>query len=1196
MADPFSIAAGVIAVLQLAQALGVFAYGLTERPELCRRLASDLAGIEGLMGQLQRLEKTLGPREEWSSKASVLQDLLDHLQEVLDQLQVRLRKVSTPHPGRIAMWPVHEKAIKGLLDAIERNKTSILIQLQLDQADLCRIVQEKATQDLSDRLELVSSNVSQLLQQTESFALDEKVYHQQEALRLARKEHDATLAWLTNVSFVSDHNSCTQKWVPGTTKWFFEHPTFQKWRESASSQILLVTGYAGCGKTLIASQLIEFLRTAPAKHGRRPLAYVYCSSKQPAKADPTALIASLTQQLCHESPVINESVVQLREQYRRLPHAEPSFSELAKVLRAVVKSFTTECHIVIDGVDECAEPSKLAEAVIRLTASQNSHVRIAVFCRSTSPMWPNYFADVPQINIGPALNSADIELFARTQLDRLASSNPVLRRPDLRSHVVQTLLTGADGMFLYVHLQAENLRSQPTEKLLRKALSELPKGIEQVFNRSLQRIEEQSPETRQLAVRALTWAMNARRPLHISEMIEAIAVEDGLVQLSAEDLVPESQLMAYCADLIILDSKGHAQLLHSSLKTVLKDQSANTVTGTLSALRVAERDVDHDLATVCVQYLSLENFSDMETSLEAVVNKVCEQHPFLRYAACNWAWHARRVRGEIGELHRNMLQLLSDQKRMDLIIKVNYLSSGEATERTSKLTSNRNALHFIAQYGLIALYDSFSRGQLQELSSKIDSSDQTPLDLALSYQHKDLSEKLLDLEGWQNKSKAQRLHLAVENGWTTVVEKLLSLRARLDTLDDRGLTPLQVSCLSGNSVEMVQILLNAGSDVNEVSSDGNTSIMLAAAQGRTDLVEYLLQQGADFMIRTDYGQTALHMASGSGHLGAVKLLLAADHDETLIHSPDKYNETPLFDAVEHGYTEIVELLLQSGAQRHCCNAAGVSPIHVAVAYQQYGILCTLLTDPSDLLHPDLTGWSPLDMLRETCDSWISLDVFDPAPSEARDLIIQQLESRRHDSRDLESLITKRLTQNSFSTHDAEALIRSTARLRTGSGDDSHLVMSEDDNNLWQRDPWGRTAYDLAIGQHHSSTRAFILSVSDRPPDYVDTSPELVDLSNQQYLQKPGVNFCLFVVCDLCTENINQCHWVHCKLCSKLGEGWDICERCFRNSRDNDSLCPSGHDRADLQLLFLANHMISGPMTAFEDLCGSSIASVASKTA
>jgi ankyrin repeat protein len=1196
MSDPFSIAAGVIAVLQLAQSLGLFAYGLNERPELCRRLASDLAGIEGLMGQLQRLEKTLGSREEWISKASVLQDLLVSLQDVLDQLQALLRKVSTPHPGRLAMWPVHEKAIKGLLDAIERYKTSILLQIQLEQADLCRIVQEKAAQDLSDRLELVSSNVSQLLRQTESFASDEKAYHQEEVLRLARKEHEATLAWLTNVSFVSDHNFCTQKWVPGTTKWFFEQPTFQKWRESISSQVLLITGYAGCGKTLIASQLIEYLRKTPAQDRRPPLAYVYCSSKQPAKADPATLIASLIQQLCHESPVINESVVQLREQYRRLPNAEPSLGELAKVLRAVVKSFTTECHIVIDGLDECAEPSKLAEAVNRLTVNQNSHVRLAIFCRSTSPVWPVYFADVPQINIGPTLNGADIELFARTQLDRLASSNPVLRRPDLRSHVVQTLLTGADGMFLWVHLQAENLRSQPTEKLLRKALMQLPKGIEQVFKRSLQRIEEQSEETRQLAVKALTWAMNARRPLHVSEMLEAIAVEDDLTRLSAEDLVPESQLMAYCADLITLDSKGYAQLLHSSLKTVLENQSSTTVTGTLSALRGTEKAVDYDLATICVQYLSLENFSDIGTSSLEVINEVCEKHPFIQYAACNWAWHARRVRCGTEELHRNMLRLLSDRNRMDLILRINHLSSGEIAERTPRPISKRNALHFIAQYGLIALYDSFSREQLQDLSSSVDSSDQTPLDLALSYQRKDLSEKLLDLEGWQNKSNSHRLHLAVENGWTTVVEKLLSLRARLDMLDDRGLTPLQVSCLSGRSVEMVRILLNAGSDIDEVSSDGNTSVMVAAGQGKTELVEYLLQQGADFMVQTDYGQTALHMASSSGHLGAVKLLLAADQRKELIHYPDKYNETPIFDAVEHGYAEIMELLLRSGAQRHHPNTAGVTPLHVAVAYQQYDIFCRLIVESGDLFHRDAAGWSPLDVLRETCDPWIGLDVFDSAPSEARDLITQQLESRGKAARSLRSTMSTARGQNSNMTHDIEALIRFTTRLCTDAVHDSDLVIGEYENTLWQRDKWGRTAYDLAIGQHHSTTRSCILSMSERPPGYIDTFPELVDISNQQYLQKPGVNFCLFVVCEICKEHIDQCHWVHCKLCSKLGEGWDICERCFRDSRDNTSLCPSGHDRADLQLLFIANHMISGPMTAFEDLCGSSIASLASSIA
>ena len=154
----------------------------------------------------------------------------------------------------------------------------------------------------------------------------------------------------------------------------------------------------------------------------------------------------------------------------------------------------------------------------------------------------------------------------------------------------------------------------------------------------------------------------------------------------------------------------------------------------------------------------------------------------------------------------------------------------------------------------------------------------------------------------------------------------------------------------------------------------------------------------------------------------------------------------------------------------------------------------------------------------------------------------------------------------------------------------HALEDSDDESIWQLDYWGRTAYDLAIGEHREDIRSLILSAANnelfslnvqcnRPPPL---NPKGVKLSNQSYLQKTGLNFCLFLICEVCNKHMDECHWLHCRLCSKLGEGWDICEQCFHEKSDIDageSLCPSGHRRADLQLLFIANHMISAPLVS-----------------
>lgn len=98
---PFSIAADVIAVWQLSHSIGLFVYGLSERPELYRRLASELACIEGLMQQLERLEDTLKSQPGWQSKVSVIKPLVESLRISLEALDARLKNVSVPRPDTL---------------------------------------------------------------------------------------------------------------------------------------------------------------------------------------------------------------------------------------------------------------------------------------------------------------------------------------------------------------------------------------------------------------------------------------------------------------------------------------------------------------------------------------------------------------------------------------------------------------------------------------------------------------------------------------------------------------------------------------------------------------------------------------------------------------------------------------------------------------------------------------------------------------------------------------------------------------------------------------------------------------------------------------------------------------------------------------------------------------------------------------
>lgn len=69
--------------------------------------------------------------------------------------------------------------------------------------------------------------------------------------------------------------------------------------------------------------------------------------------------------------------------------------------------------------------------------------------------------------------------------------------------------------------------------------------------------------------------------------------------------------------------------------------------------------------------------------------------------------------------------------------------------------------------------------------------------------------------------------------------------------------------------------------LNEVDNDGLGLIHWAADRGNIDILQFLLNKGSDVNLVDSEGQTALHYASSCGHLDCVKLLIKLGADRTI---------------------------------------------------------------------------------------------------------------------------------------------------------------------------------------------------------------------------------------------------------------------------------------------------------------------------
>ena len=473
--------------------------------------------------------------------------------------------------------------------------------------------------------------------------------------------------------------------------------------------------------------------------------------------------------------------------------------------------------------------------------------------------------------------------------------------------------------FRWAACQLDAIKKCPSVKKVREALNNLPKTLDETYERILLSIDE---DYRDIVLEALRWLCFSIDVLTVAELAEA-AVFSAFVEHPPESaplkvsfdkdnffadpldiLELLSGLVVYLPDsedtdsedtdtiTVLQDNDGAEQtsesppklcttnskilLSHFSIKEYLVSGRLGSQVEYFAMDEVCSHPI---LATNCLYfvYFSQESLEYSKTHDERFSNS---KKPFFEYASRNWVEHARKADYE--------------SRLVDLIVFI------------------LAAPHQIRAGFLEFLPSADDEGETKDIS---------PLYLAaygaLYFPCKQLIEKGADIDaqGGEFGSAIQAAFASQENESvsesliSSIVKLLLDHGANVDIQGGYYDTALQAASTGGHE-SIVKLLLDYGANVNLEGGPYNTALQAASRGGYESIVKLLFDYGANANVQGGYFGTALQATSYYGHESIVKLLL--DHRVNVNLEGGSYN-TALQAASEGGHESIMKLLLDHGA-------------------------------------------------------------------------------------------------------------------------------------------------------------------------------------------------------------------------------------------------------------------------------------------
>ncbi|KAK4182866.1 ankyrin repeat protein [Podospora australis] len=233
---------------------------------------------------------------------------------------------------------------------LELPEIETVIPVQGDHRSICRFLNVEA-----NRFKPVAARIQELSESAVKSGWEEGP---KPASKLDLKDMQEELVSVVTRLDTTDyaaHRARNPVAIRGTCQWVVEHPKFEGWLSSSETPLLWISGDPGCGKSVLASFLVERL-TEMSKTTRLNVCYFFCKADDLAQSNPVRAIQSLLHQLLTQrSGLVTTADYYLRKDNLNLEDINNLWSMLVLLADRDINRRTI---CILDGIDECEPKSR----------------------------------------------------------------------------------------------------------------------------------------------------------------------------------------------------------------------------------------------------------------------------------------------------------------------------------------------------------------------------------------------------------------------------------------------------------------------------------------------------------------------------------------------------------------------------------------------------------------------------------------------------------------------------------------------------------------------------------------------------------------------------------------------------------------------------------------------------------------------